>query len=115
MIKIIPTIRTMTINETRQKGRYSPGLVLEHQGHTFNLNAGTSDTGAIFSHSIYLYALTISSSLGYIGLDAYVPNEPDAINTIFLHSEQDMVDVLGARWKRFSLKTLTLKLADHLI
>jgi hypothetical protein len=115
MTAIIPTIRRMTFEEANQAGLHLRGLMLKHQGQSYRLNAGTSDTVHIFRESIYLYVLTINSSLGYIGFDSYMPMEPDPINTIFFHSEKDMKDVFGARWKQLSPRTMALRLTNYLI
>src|ERR1039457_1563495 len=70
MTPIMPTIRSMTFQEADSAGLHSRGLILEYQGKTFNLNAGTRDTVHVFTSSIFLYVLTINRPLGYIGLDA---------------------------------------------
>lgn len=115
MTAIKPTIRSMTFEESDYAGLHSRGLILEYQGQSYRLNAGTSDTVHTFTKSIVLYVLTTNRSLGYIGFDAYVPMESDPINTIFFHSEQDMVDVLGARWKQLSPRTMAHRLINYLI
>ncbi|MBJ6750969.1 hypothetical protein [Geomonas anaerohicana] len=114
MTAIRPTIRRMTFNEASEAGLHSRGLILEHQGKSYRLNAGTSDTITVFTRSVVLYVLTINRGLGYIGLDAYMPNEPDPVNTVFLHSEHDATEILGA-WRQLSAKTIALKLTDYLI
>lgn len=115
MTAIRPTIRRMTFDEASKAGLHSRGLMLEHQGKSYRLSAGTSDTITVFSRSVVIYVMTVNSGLGYIGLDAYVPNEPDPINTIFLHTEQGMKDVLGDNWGQLSAKTIALKLTNCLI
>lgn len=115
MTPIEPTIRMMSWEESNQLSLYSRGLILEHQGKSFILNAGTRDKVHAFTQGISLYVLTINQSLDYIGLDAYMPPEQEAINTIFLHSEQQLVDVLGRRWKRMSPATMAYRLTSYLI
>ncbi|WP_269461441.1 hypothetical protein [Geobacter sulfurreducens] len=44
-----------------------------------------------------------------------MPPEQEAINTIFLHSEQQIVDVLGRRWKQMSPSTMAYRLTSYLI
>jgi hypothetical protein len=90
-------------------------LILEHQGKPFNLNAGTRDSIHIFSKSTFLYVLTINRLLGYIGLDAYYPAEEDPINTIFLHSDYQISDALGSKWKLMTPRTIANRLTDFLI
>jgi len=114
MTKIVPLIRRMTFEESQLRGLHSRGLILEHQSQSYFLNAGTRDTIHVFTRSIGLYVLTINIQLGYMGLDAYMPQEPDPINTIFFHSEQDIAEVLGSKWKYMSLRTITTRLMDYL-
>lgn len=115
MTPISPKVRMMTIEEVRQAGFHSRGLVLEHQGNPYKLNAGFSDQIHVFTKSIGLYVLTINKALGYIGLDAYMPAEPDPINTIFLHSEYQFTETLGLKWKMLSPSTITQRLINYLI
>jgi hypothetical protein len=105
----------MTFQEADSAGLHSRGLILEHQGKTFNLNAGTSDTVHVFAPSIFLYVLIINRPLGYIGLDAYYPAEEDPINTIFLHSDYQITDTLGSKWKLMTPRTIATRLTDFLI
>lgn len=115
MTPIAPTIRMMSWEESNQLSLYSRGLILEHQGKSFILNAGTRDKIHVFTQGISLYVLTINQALDYIGLDAYMPPEQEPINSIFLHSEQQLVDVLGRRWKRMSPSTMAYRLTSYLI
>ncbi|RNC64253.1 MAG: hypothetical protein ED859_18645 [Desulfuromonadales bacterium] len=115
MTPIAPTIRMMSWVEANQLKLYSRGLILEHHGKSYILNAGTKDKIHVFTHGITFYVLTINQSLNYIGLDAYLPPEQEAINTIFLHSERQIVDVLGRRWKRMSPATMAYRLTSYLI
>jgi hypothetical protein len=105
----------MTFQEADSAGLQSKGLILEHKGKTYNLNAGTSDTVHVFASSIFLYVLTINRPLGYIGLDAYYPSEGDPINTIFLHSDYQITDALGLKWMQMSPKTIASRLNNYLM
>lgn len=91
------------------------GLILEHNNRSYYLNAGMRDTIHIFTKSICIYVLTINRPLGYIGLDAYYPTEEDPVMTIFLHSDYQLVDVLGSKWKQMSPSTIACKLTDYLV
>ncbi|GFE57404.1 hypothetical protein [Geobacter sp. AOG1] len=115
MTVIKPAIRRMTFDEAQQKGLFSQGLVLEHQGKSYLLHAGFRDKVHVFTKSICLYVLTINRTLGYIGLDAYMSSEPDPINTIFLHSEYQITDVLGRKWEHMTPRTIASRLIDYLI
>jgi hypothetical protein len=115
MTSITPTIRRMTFEEAQQLRLHSRGMAFEHNGNTYNLNAGTSDKIHVFTESICIYVLIINKSLGYIGLDAYMPKEPDPINSVFLHSEQQIADCLGRRWQQLSPRTIAQRLVEYLI
>lgn len=115
MTPIIPSVRSMTIQEANSAGLHSRGLVMEHRGKSFNLNAGTSDTVHVFASSIFLYVLTINRPLGYIGLDAYYPSEEDPINTVFLHSDYQFTETLGSKWNQMSPRKMALRLTQYLM
>ena len=57
MTAINPNIRLMTWEETFNEKLHNRGLILEHQGKSFNLNAGTRETIHVFTRSIYLFVL----------------------------------------------------------
>jgi len=114
MTAIKPIIRRMTFEEADQAGLYERGFILEHQCHSYQLNAGTSDIIHPFTRSVVLFVLTINRGLGYIGLDAYMPMEPEPINTIFLHSEQAIVGALGPKWTSMKPVSIATKLIDYL-
>ena len=115
MTPIKPSIRQMTFEEAHQLNLQNLGLILEHGGVTYNLNAGTSDKIHVFTRSICIFVLTTNMSLGYIGLDAYESAEPDPINTIFLHSEYQFSDYLGRNWRLLSPRAIVQRLVDYLI
>lgn len=115
MTEVKPTVKVMTYQEADQRGLLNRGLVLEYGGRSYYLNGGMKDRIHVFSRSIYLFVLTINTPLGYIGLDAYMPNEEDPINTIFLHSDYQLTDYLGRNWKQMSAGTMARRLADYLI
>jgi hypothetical protein len=105
----------MTWDETFNKNQMNRGLILEYEGRRYFLNAGTSDKVHVFTRSIYLFVLTINRSLGYMGLDAYVPLEDEPINSIFLHSEYQMKEYLGKNWNRMTPDTLASRLTEYLM
>lgn len=115
MKEVEPNVKMMTYEEADQKELLNRGLVLDYEGKIYFLNAGLKDRIHVFSRSIYLFILTINNSLGYIGLDAYIPNEQDPINTIFLHSDYQITDYLGRNWKQMSTVTMAHRLADYLM
>jgi hypothetical protein len=105
----------MTFDEADQAGLFSRGLILEYEKRNYKLNAGTSDKIHVFTRSIYLFVLTINRFLGYIGLDAYVPLEEEPINTIFLHSDYQIKELLGKHWKQMTPETLATRLTEYLM
>jgi hypothetical protein len=115
MTPISPTIRLMTYEEADNARLNTRGLILEHHGNSYRLNAGTSDTVRVYQASLALYVLTLNRSLGYLGLDAYVPADQDPINTVFLHSEHVIKETLGAHWHQMSACTITRRLINFLI
>jgi hypothetical protein len=115
MEEVIPIVKMMTYEEADQKGLFNRGLVLDYEGRTYFLNAGLKDKIHVFTRSIYVFVLTTNISLGYIGLDAYMPYEQDPINTIFLHSEYQFSDYLGRNWRQLSAGTIALRLSNYLL
>lgn len=115
MKEVETTIRMMTYHEAHQRILFNRGRVLDYEGRSYYLNAGLSDKVYVFTRSICIYVLTVNSLLGYIGLDAYMPKEPDPINTVFLHSVDQLAECLGRRWQQLSPKTITERLVDYLI
>ncbi len=115
MTRITLTIRTMTFQEASQLRLHNRGLVLEHQGRSYHLSAGTSDRIQIFQQSVCLYVLTSNNALGYLGLDAYMPDEPDPVNTVFLHYENDIAEILGKGWEEMEPEDIVTRLQDYLI
>jgi len=115
MTSILPDIRPMTFNEADQVGLHSRGLILEYEGRSYRLHAGTSDQIHVFTRSIYLFVLSISRSLGYLGLDAYAPLEEEPINSIYLHSEHHSRELLGKNWSQMTPETVAIKLLEYLM
>jgi hypothetical protein len=115
MTPIPVVVRRMTFQEADEVGLHSRGLILEYEGKRYRLSAGTSDTIHVFTRSIYLFVLTLNRSLGYMGLDAYVPLEKEPINTIFLHSEHQIRELLGRNWNQMTPETLANRLTEYLM
>ena len=113
MKAITPNIRLHTCNQHHEI--YLNTLILEHQGNNFHLHGGTRDTIHVFEQCICLYVLTINKSLGYVGLNTYMAPEPDPINSIFLHTEQQIIETLGNRWTQMTPSTMAARLIDYLI
>ena len=114
MTPIIPTIKLFTSNKDNA-GIHIKSLVLEHNGYNYHLPGGTNDTIHVFSQSIALYVLSINKSNGTMGLQAYMVPESDPINSVYMHTPQDIKDILGAKWELLSPKAITMKLINYLM
>jgi len=112
MTAIIPTIRLYTSKD--DTSIHINNLILEHDSNYYTLQGGTSDTINVFKQSIALYVLSINKNNGTMGLYAYMSSEPDPINSVYLHNNQEIISVLGAKWVLLSAKTITLKLINYL-
>jgi hypothetical protein len=113
MQQIYPVIRSMTWDETRKYGYFSQGKMMDYQGVRYRLSAGASDSIYVFKSGITLYVLVVNSSLDYLGLDAYMPNEEDPIDNIFLQGEWAIQECLGCRWRRLSPTIIADQLMHH--
>jgi hypothetical protein len=114
MTKVIPTIRLSTNQEDDSTGIHINSLILEHNHDNYQLQGGTRDTIHVFTQSIALYVLSINRNNGTMSLNAYMSQEPDPINTVYMHSPQEIINVLGAKWELLSAKTITMKLINYL-
>jgi hypothetical protein len=114
MTAITPIIKLFTSKDDTTTGIHINNLIIEHNGNNYHLYASTKDTIYIFQESIALYVLNISKINGTIGLNAYMTPEPDPINSMYLHTPQEIINLLGAKWEMISAKTITMKLINYL-
>jgi hypothetical protein len=114
MNQLSPSIRLLTYQESIESGLQIKTLILEHNGNNYHLHGGTRDTIHVFTESIGIYVVTVNKGLGYMGLNSYMTPEPDPINSMYLHTPQEIINVLGAKWKLLSAKTITMKLINYL-
>jgi hypothetical protein len=114
MQPIIPTIKLFTSTDDNNTGIHINSLILEHNGNNYHLNGVTKDTIHVFTESIALYVLSINRSNGTMSLNTYMSSEPDPINSIYLHTPQEIINVLGVKWELLSAKTITMKLINYL-
>ena len=114
MTKLTLSIRTMNFEEQRKAGLHNPGLMLDYQNKSYFLNAGTKDDIGVWKHGAGLYVLTLYGYCGYIGLDAYMPNGSDPVNSIFLQ-EYEAEEILGRKWKDLSTRTIAIRLMEYLM
>ena len=115
MTAIKPTIKLFTSQEDDTNGIHINSLIMEHNGNNYQFHGGTSDTIHVFTESIALYVLTINESNGTMGLNAFMSPEPDPINSVYLHTPQDVKETLGDKWEQLSPKAITLKLVNYLM
>jgi hypothetical protein len=113
MQQIYPVIRSMTWEETRKYGCLNQERMMNYQGVSYRLSAGASDSIYVFMSGVTLYVLVVNSSLDYLGLDAYMPNEEDPIDNIFLQGEWAIQECLGCQWRRLSPATIAGRLMNH--
>ena len=106
MIAIKPTIKLFTSQDDNNIGIHINSLIIEHDNNNYHLQGGTNDTIHVFTQNIVLYVLTINRSNGTIGLNAFMVPEPDPINSIFLHNNQEIFDYLGNKWE--SMKPVSI-------
>jgi hypothetical protein len=114
MTPIKPTLQLHTREES-DNGIYINSLIMKHSGNNYHLYAGTKDTIYIFTESIALYVLTISRENGIIGLNAYMSPEPFPINSFYMHSVPEIIDVFGPKWEQLPALTITMKLINYLM
>lgn len=113
MQQIYPVIRNMTWEETQKYGYFNPGKMMDCQGGSYRLSAGNRDSINVFKSGVTLYVLVVSYSLDYLGLDAYMPNEEDPIDNIFLQGEWAIQECLGCQWRKLSPATIADRLMHH--
>src|SRR6185369_17026068 len=114
MNQITPSIKLYTYQETIESGLQIRNLILEHQGDNYHLQGGTRDTIHVFTESIGIYVLTINKALGYMGLNSFMTPEPDPINSMFLHNNQEIRDYLGNKWESMKPVTIVHRLMSYL-
>jgi hypothetical protein len=114
MTPIKPTLQLHT-REENDNGTYVTSLIMKLNGNNYHLYAGTRDTIYIFSQSIALYVLTVNRESGTIGLNAYMSPEPFPINSFYMHSTKEIVDMFGLKWEQLPELDITMKLINYLM
>jgi len=104
------TIRTMTWQEAEQYGYLNRGKMLDYNCISYRLSSGTSDDIHVFRSGVTLYVLTINYKMDYIGLDAYMGKEQEALDSIFLQGEWSIKECIGNDWRDLSLTSLVTRL-----
>lgn len=115
MTPITPELKLFTDQNADSTSIHIDSLVIMHRGNHYHLQGGTRDIIHVFQQSIALYVLTINKSFGRMALNAYMVPQPDAINGIYLHTPQEIIDHLGPEWEQLAALDITLKLINYLI
>jgi hypothetical protein len=113
MTPITPTLKLHTREE--DNGIYINSLIMKHNGNNYHLHAGTKDTIFIFQESIALYVLNVNTINGTIGLNAYMSPEPFPINSFYMHSVSEIIDLFGAKWEQLPALDIAMKLINYLM
>jgi hypothetical protein len=113
MTTIIPTIKLFT-RPNDITGTHINSLIFEHQGNNYHLQGRTTDTTHVFTEGLGIYVLTVNKSHGYIGLNSYMSPEPDYLNTICLHNNQEISEYLGNKWEGMKPVTIVKQLINYL-
>ncbi len=114
MTQIFPAIRSMNPEEAQYYRLVNPGLMLNHETATYKLSAGTTDTIYTFKNSVVIYVLTINHHQNYVGLDAFIGTEEEAIESLFLQGEAAIQEFIGVSWRNLSLEALISRLTYFL-
>lgn len=115
MAPIIPTLKLHTYQDADSTSIQFNSLIVAYNGNHYHLEGGTGDTIHVFTQSIAIYVLTTNKGHGRMALNAYMVPHPDPINGVYMHTPQDIEDLLGTNWEQLSALDLTLKLIDYLM
>jgi hypothetical protein len=113
MIPIKPSLQLHTRED--KDGIHISSFIMKHNGNNYHLYAGTKDTIYIFSESIAVYVLSVSRESGTIGLNAYMSPEPFPINSFYMHTLSEIIDLFGPKWEQLPAMTITMKLINYLM
>ncbi|GFO57323.1 hypothetical protein GMSM_43300 [Geomonas sp. Red276] len=114
MTPIKPELKLCTDHDTDSASIHIESLIIMYRGNYYHLPGGTRDIIHVFAQSIALYALTINKAFGRMALNAYMVPQPDALNGIYLHTPQEIIDHLGTDWELLSPEAIVEKLMDYL-
>lgn len=114
MIQISPKVKLFTYQESIDSGLQIISLVFSHNCNNYHLQGRTTDTIYIFTEGLGIYVLTVNKALGYIGLNCYMVPEPDFLNTIYMHNNQEIIEHLGSKWESMKSEMMVKKLIQYL-
>ena len=105
-IKLIP--------HYRHQGTVFNCIILEHDQYRYFLSCGSQDAIYAFKQGVGVYVLNVNESKGYIGLNSFMGLGPYAINSVFIHTLDDVEVSLGADWRTLEPELIAAKLLDYL-
>jgi hypothetical protein len=114
MTAIIPTIKLFISQEDDSNGIHINNFILEYNHDNYHLHGSTRNTIHVFTQSIALYVLSINSCNETIGLNAYMTPEPDPINSMYLHNNQEISEYLDNKWESMKPVTIVKQLINYL-
>lgn len=115
MTAITPELKLFTGQDADSSSIHIDSLILVYRGNHYHLQGTTGDTINVFTQSIAIYVLTINKGYGRMALNAYMVPQSDAINGVYMHTPQQIVDHLGPDWEQLPPLDITMKLIDYLI
>ena len=114
MTAITPTIKIFTSNKDNASIHIN-SLILDHNGNNYQFPGGAGDTIHVYQQSIALYILIINETNGTMGLHSFMVPEPDPLNSVYLHTLTEIVNVFGVHWNDLSPLAIVLELIDRLM
>jgi hypothetical protein len=114
MHQITPTIKLFTTQNADSSSVQIDSLILVYKGNHYHLPGGTGDIIHVFTQGIAIYVLTINKGYGRMSLNAYMVPQPDAINGVYMHTPQEIIDRLGRGWELLPPEVIVEKLMDYL-
>ena len=109
-----PTIRFMTQEETRTARLINAGSVIDFEGTTIPIAAGSHDHIHVFKESAVLYVLSTNSKLGYLGLEIFNADSGEGYEQIFLQYEWELEEYLGKEWEQMEPVAIVRKIVSNL-
>lgn len=114
MTAITPELKLFTDQDADSSSIHISSLVLMYRGNHYHLQGSTGDAIHAFTQSIAIYVLTINKGLGHMALNAYMVPQPDALNGVYMHTPQEIVDHIGPEWEQLPPEAIVEQLMDYL-
>jgi len=114
MTAITPELKLFTSQDADSTSIHIDSLIIVYRGNHYNLQGGSGDTIHVFTQGIAIYVLTINKGYGRMALNAYMVPQSDAINGVYMHTPQEIIDHLGAKWEQLSPEAIVESLMDFL-